>query len=330
MGETGSAGEVPGSRLSRRTLLATAATSALVLGGCRADGEEPRPGARSSTPADPGRFPGDPGPGRLYLGASLGSLEPAAARPDLGGAAMSMTRRFYRADQVPLMAEAARGDVSAGILPFVSSKLPGSWAAVARGEYDAWLDDVLGTLADVDAPVLLALHHEPENDVGPDHSRQDWVALQQRALARAEGTPVTVVPVLMTWTFRHHLSQRDPQGWLVPGAPLLGVDLYNPWQPTRPSPWVEFAGLLQPIRAVVPDLPLVVPEVATAPDPADPMRTALWLRRAVQTAVQQDVVGMAWFDTETPNHHDRRLDEAGRQELQQLLTGPEIARLGET
>lgn len=310
--------------LSRRALLGAAV--AATLAGCR-DEAAPKVAPPTSAP----RFPGDPGPGRLYLGASLSIDQPASARPDLGGERMSMARRFYQPHQIALMREATSTDVAAGILPFVSFKVPGTWLAISRGRYDRWLDQVVEGLGSLGAPVWLALHHEPENDAsGPDGTREDWLAMQQRVIDRAAAAPlVTVVPVLMNWTFQAR-SHRNPLDWVMTDVPLLGVDIYNPWQPNGRSDWMEFADLIGMVRDVVPDQPLVIPELGTSSDPFDPTRAALWLRGAVETSLREDVVGLAWFDTETPSSRNRRLDEAGREELQSLLGRPEIARLPET
>jgi hypothetical protein len=310
--------------LSRRTVLGGAAAAALALTGCREPAAAPRP-----EPTKP-RFPGDPGPGRLYLGASLAIDEVAVARPDLGGVAMSMVRRFYRPHQIALMVETVRTDVAAGIMPFVSFKVPGTWGDVADGGSDPWLDKLMQALDSLGSPVFVALHHEPENDTRPpDFTRSDWLAMQDRAIARSRGAKqVTVVPVLMSWSFRGQ-SRRDPHAWVMPDVPLLGVDVYNPWEPGGAEDWLAFVDLIAMIREVVPDRPLIIPELAASADPFDPNRAALWLRGAVDTALEEDVIGIAWFDAESDAGRDRRLDEAGRAELRELLLRPEVVRVSE-
>ncbi len=313
-------------RATLRAAVGGGTLSALGLTGCTGEPAAPSP---SEAPMA-ARFPGDPGPGRLYFGASLAIDEPAASRTDLGGTAMSMVRRFYRPHQTELMLALTRTDVASGIVPFVSFKVPGTWAEAAAGHSDAWLDTVIEAVDSLGAPVFLALHHEPENDVtANDFARDDWLRMQQRALARSqEVARVTLVPVLMSWSFQHR-SRRKPQEWIVPDAPLIGVDVYNPWRPDGPEQWVEFADLIGAIRRVVPDRPLIVPETAATADPFDPLRAALWLRGAFDTAVREDVVGLAWFDAETEEGRDRRLDDAGREEFRALLERDEVVRFDE-
>lgn len=321
--------------LSRRALISGGAVLAAGLAGCTS---EPRPGSPSDTPSDAPsagdsdpRFVGDPGPGRLYLGTSLSISTPAKARPEVGGDQMGMVRRFYRAHQLDLMEQLVRSDVAAGILPFVSFKPPGRWDAMADGREDRWLADLEERLAGLEAPVLLCVQHEPENDV--DDERQTpatFRAMQERLRRRLADAPlVTTVPVLMRWTFDRR-SGRDAQEWLVEGTPLQGIDVYNEWEPHGRAPWRSFAELWDPVREEVPAGPCVIPELGTANDPFDPQRAALWLREAVDVGLDTDVVGMAWFEASGVRHDDTfRLDHEGQTELRRQLERPEVVRVSE-
>lgn len=318
-------------RTTRRALLGAAA--AIGLGGCGAGtSSAPAPTPTPTASPDRHRFPGDPGDGHVYLGTSLTNDMAAAERPEVGGDAVGMTRRFYQPYQSDLMAQMAASDAAAGILPFVSVKVPGTWSQVARGDQDPWLEGLLELLAAVDSPVLLALHHEPENDVGGvGMAAADWVAMQTRALSRARATAekVTVVPVLMRWSFDSS-SGRDPREWLVPDTVLQGVDVYNPWDGSGRRLWIPFSELVGPVSAAMGDRPLVVPELGSAPDPADPTRQAAWLAEAFDTAVRSHIVGLAWFESSIERREGfYRLDVDGQQQLRALLERPEAARLTE-
>jgi hypothetical protein len=190
------------------------------------------------------------------------------------------------------------------------------------------MDEILEALDSLDAPAMVALHHEPENDAdNGDNTPADWVAMQQRLIKRSASLDlVTPVPVLMNWTFQAR-SRRDPREWLVPEAALMGVDIYNPWQPESGADWVEFADVYALIAETVTDQPIIVPEFGTTADPFDPTRAALWMRGAFDTAVREGIVGLAWFDARLKSVQDRRIDEAGRREMRELLTRPEVARL---
>lgn len=299
---------------------------------------DPSPGssshsAHSSSPSATtatGRFPGDPGD-KLYLGVSLRIDESLEDKTAAIGRAPSLTRRFYKDHQVGLMSSMATQDLAQGAVPFISVKVPGSWESVADGERDEWLKGVLSGLAAAGGPVFLALHHEPENDKSPGHSADSWKAMQRRARDRAlrHAADVTVVPVLMQWTFNPE-SGRDVEEWLLDDFPLLGVDIYNIWSPTDPKIWSEFADLLKPVRERVPrDQAIIVPEFGTPQDPLDPQRASQWLRNAYQAATTNAVVGLAWFDSSfsDPSIGDTRLGEVGDATLRELLGRPETARL---
>lgn len=317
MGGTDPVGSAPG--LTRRSLLRTAGLATVIgAAGCsgRAEPQDP----------DPARFPGDPGRGQVYVGATLELAEPLHSSALFAAAPLAMSRRFYRAHQLDRLAEAVRGDVASRVLPFVSCKPPLPWADMAAGDGAAWLDRLLDHLDDVGSDVWLALHHEPENDRGRGRP-EDWVALQQHVRARAErrAPRVTVVPVLMQWTFTR-ASGRDARRWLVPESPLLGVDVYNRWRPGGHALWEEFGVLLERVRDVVGEQPVVVPELGCRSDPDDPLRGPNWIRNAFQVSVLEDVVGLAYFDAVHQTDQSYRLDADRLSALGEIARRPEAAR----
>lgn len=320
-------------RVSRRGLLAAAAAAAAAAASAGCETVESRPSSPTPSPtggSSGSRFPGDPGPGRLYLGTSLSISTPARARPAVGGADVTMTRRFYRAHQVDLMARVVATDVTEGIMPFVSFKAPDAWDAMASGRGDRWMAGLASAAAGLQAPMFLTLHHEPENDVDSvHHTVASWRAMQRRLIRVMQDAPlVTVVPVLQRWTFDAR-SQRTVDEWLVDEAVVQGIDLYNNWDPGGEAQWDTFSELWEPIRQQLPPGPCVIPELGCVADPFDPGRVPLWLAEAVDVALVTDVVGMTWFESDIERRKGRfRLDEAGRAEFRRQLRRPEIARLG--
>ncbi|MEI2808870.1 MAG: hypothetical protein V9F00_01270 [Nocardioides sp.] len=280
-----------------------------------------------------GRFPGDPGD-KVYLGVSLSIDQPLSEKAAEIGSSPTMTRRFYKDHQVGLMSSMATQDIEQGALPFLSVKVPGSWASVAQGERDEWLDGLLAGLDAAGGPIFLALHHEPENDSAESgHSPEAWQEMQRRARDRAarKAPQVTVVPVLMQWTFNPD-SGRDPREWVPKDFPLLGVDIYNIWSPTDDKIWNDFAQLFNQVRAELSDeQAIVVPELGTPQDPLDPQRASQWLRDAYNVAAEAGVVGLAWFDSpfSDPTIGDTRLGDAGDATIRELIDSPRTARLGQ-
>jgi hypothetical protein len=238
-----------------------------------------------------------------------------------------MSRRFYRPGRETVMFQMAKRDREAGILPFVSMKPPGPWSTVADGMYDDWLRSLIDGLGAAPGPVMLAVQHEPENDMSFG-TPSDWVAMQQRiiSMARRRSRHVLVVPVLMQYTFSPS-SQRAPRDWLVPDTALQGLDVYNPWQPGGEQSWLEFPEMVERARAVLGDVPLIVPEYGCHTDIADVARTRAWFQGAFDYAVGNDVVGLAYFDFASPDGTSWRLDPTSTTALSELSQRPEVTQL---
>lgn len=240
-----------------------------------------------------------------------------------------MVRRFYRAHQLDLLRDTVAGDVREGILPFVSIKPPAPWDAVAAGQADPWVDRLGEILGGFDAPVFVCVQHEPENDV--DGTRQvpaTYLQMQRRVRRRLRGLDlVTPVPVLMRWTFDER-SGRNPEEWLDDDTVVQGIDVYNEWVADGNAQWRSFAELWEPVRAQLPDGPVVIPEVGTPVDPDRPRRASRWLREAVDVASQTDVVGLVWFESDEERRDGKfRLDEQGQATLRRQLSRDEVVRL---
>lgn len=314
--------------MGRRGLLTAATGLALTACGADLNLESSTPSASATSTGL--RFVGDPGPDRAYLGVSLATSEAAIERPELGGQRLSMVRRFYRHWQSQLLHQMAAQDLAADILPFVSIKTPGLWSSVASGADDRWTVRLLEGLADLDAPVWLAVHHEPENDQGSHGIASEWRDMQAYVARRAAQIcpKVTVVPVLMAWTFSAE-SGRDPYEWLV-DTPVQGVDVYNQWEPGSVKPFLDFADLMVDVRRFVPDLPVVVPECGSVIDPEDHTSAGRWLLNAFEAAIEGDVVGLAWFNSEHNNRDGGlQLDAYAEGVLRTLVERRGVARLSE-
>lgn len=221
-----------------------------------------------------------------------------------------------------------RSDVAHGVMPFISFKLPGPWSSFGADGADAWWHGLLGALAEIDSPVFLALHHEPENDTGSGHDAHHWVELQSiaRETAHTSAPQVTVVPTLMQRTF-DPATGRDPESWLVPDVPLMGIDVYNPWRPMGTEPWESFDTIIDRVRNYLPDTPLIIPEVGCREDPADPGRAALWFTDAFERCIRDDIVGMAYFDSAYNNDDGAlSLDGARLRTWKSLLARREVTK----
>jgi hypothetical protein len=119
----------------------------------------------------------------------------------------------------------ARGDLAHGRLPWVSFKLPTSWARVADGAADEWARALARRFGRLDGPVWLAFHHEPEGD-GPI---QDWRRMQEHLapiVRRQDNLAFTVI--VTGW---HQFYGDDEYSlaniWPSGVVDVAGFDIYN-------------------------------------------------------------------------------------------------------
>lgn len=242
-------------------------------------------------------FAGDPC-GKIYYGASS-DVDTLAQQ--VGG--MPTVHRTYQSasSTVANFVDQANEDLTAGRLPLESTKVPnGDWAGVAAGTYDTWLHARIDALANVNGPVWLAFHHEPNGDGAP----ADWIAMQKHVRAVIDATPgadnVVLVGILNGWLFT---SNHDPSVWNcqpVGQCPqIMGFDVYNPWTPTCGCAWKSAADALTAadvIRSWGYKNTLVA-EFGTHEDPANPGRAAAWMQDFYNLGLQKGLLAESYFNS---------------------------------
>jgi hypothetical protein len=287
--------------MSRRDLIrvgaagAAGATSALAIPGLIVPAD-----AGDSLKMPNKRFPGDPGPGRIYYGAAKPYGIPRWERRM--NARLSMHRMYFQPRNTEGMARRARADIRKGRLPHISTKVPNNdWRAVARGEHDDWLRVMARKLGRIDKPIFFSLHHEPENDRNDyaGRSPRDFVAMHNRALEifdRYAGK-VSVFPILQGW-MHDPLSGNNPRDWYVRDANLYGVDIYNGWALHNGKKWRSFAYGLGLVKPFTHGKPIAIGEYGCRTDPRRPGRAARWMRNAYKVAINRNVVSMSYFNSD--------------------------------
>jgi len=147
--------------LSRRRLLTHAAGASVAAPLLTMSG------SAHATSVGARRFPGDPGRGRLYYGAFLPYPRSVEAWEErVLERRLSVRRGYYQARNPQGLIENARNDHRHRRLPMLSITSPDDWASIARGRQDRWIGHLMDGLAPLRQPVLLIVHHEPENDAG--------------------------------------------------------------------------------------------------------------------------------------------------------------------
>jgi hypothetical protein len=160
-----------------------------------------------------------------YLGQTYGSNTDPSPLENTYGRRLGIRRTYYGADQVSSALSTARGDLAHGRLPWVSFKLPTSWARVADGAADEWARALARRFGRLDGPVWLAFHHEPEGD-GPI---QDWRRMQEHLapiVRRQDNLAFTVI--VTGW---HQFYGDDEYSlaniWPSGVVDVAGFDIYN-------------------------------------------------------------------------------------------------------
>ena len=156
------------------------------------------------------------------------------------------------------------------------------WRDIAAGRYDAQVIRAARALARLRQPVLLVLHHEPEDDAHYG-SPADYRLMFQRVstLMRAYAPNVEVGWVLMAYTF----AAADADAWW-PGPEFvdwIGADGYN-WH-LRDRTWRGcgqifngfYAWATRDERGLPRNKPLLFAEYGTHDDPAWAQRSSIWL-----------------------------------------------------
>jgi hypothetical protein len=297
--------------IGRRALLGLGAAAVLsTVTSCR-DREVttrpetiPLPSTPTPTPTalPAGQYPAQPAPGSMYYGASVPHNRSLSDWETELACTLALHRTFFTPDhnETDQLVARCRDDLAHDRMPHVSIKPTWTWADIASGNRNIWLDDLLRRLGELSEPVIFTLHHEPENDAGgPGMLPSDYVAMQQHLFQRAAdlAPQVLATPVLQQWTFDPLHSDFDASQWLVPDAPAVGLDVYNPWSPTNGKEWRSFGSKMDEVLGWFDDTPILIGEYGCRRDPANPGLAAEWMRDAATYGRTHNFVSMSYFNS---------------------------------
>lgn len=189
--------------------------------------------------------------GKMLIGAAHGSNTDPAPIETVLGRKLNLRRTYWKgtAAQVAAAVAMAKGDLAKGRTPFLSFKLPASWAEMASGSQDAWVTNLRDKLAALDGPVWVVLHHEPEGD----GTIADWLAMQKHCLPLlATGK---IVPGVCVTGYQQVTGGGIKFGDCWPGsvAKFFAVDLYQRYGTTKDgkkqTTWTDLKGQLAKVNA---------------------------------------------------------------------------------
>ena len=157
------------------------------------------------------------------------------------GGPVGIRRSYYKAGQESSAISRAADDIAHGRLPWLSFKLPYGWADMANGRGDAWATDLANRLGQLNGPVWIALHHEPEGD----GNHPDWVAMQRHLspLFRQHDN-IAYTIILMGWHQFLSGNTAYSMDTFWPGkenVDVLGFDPYNFYATTRSNGSMNWA-----------------------------------------------------------------------------------------
>ena len=168
-----------------------------------------------------------------YVGGTAGGTQNVPSLENRTGIPLAIHRSYYNADQVDKAISVVNSDLATGRLPWISFKLPYSWADMAAGRGDPWAIDLVQRLAKVNGPVWLAFHHEPEGD----GNMPDWTAMQRHLapIVHQYSNNVAFTTILIAWDSFNGPSQYQLNN-VWPGDGLVDIaawDVYNDYGTTR-------------------------------------------------------------------------------------------------
>lgn len=188
-----------------------------------------------------------------------------------------------------------------------------SWAELASTEVGEPLHEELvewlSAVAAMPEGTYFTVSHEPETKEGAVNGTASDFKQMWRRVHKLLGS-MEAEHVALTWTMTGGAFSDDRAELWYPGddvVDVIGTDSYN-WFTCQGGerPWYELEQLLfQPLAfARSHAKPLVIPEFASAEDPADPERRARWMQNAAEflsrPEVAADIEFAAWFNVTAP------------------------------
>jgi hypothetical protein len=278
------------------------------------------------------RFPGDPGIGLMWWGASVeGGIGPQLAAFEAATGKPTQPFRTYmtKDETASQILNKISQHIGAGRFAWASLKFPMSWAQVAAGGGDTRLVTIADGLAQLPVHTWITLHHEPNKDPGtPAEYRAMWEHIVP-LMRQHDGGNVAYMLVIGGENF-----ESDPTlaASYIPDPSVFdgfGFDLYNAFSMTNGKQWRQFGERADFILPFVPESkPVVVAEFGCREDTRDPDRATTWLTNMYEYCQAHGFAAVSYFNSGA-NSPDGTwaLDGARLNRYIQLLNDPRTARL---
>ena len=252
-----------------------------------------------------------------YLGAAVSGSSDLGTRESQFGAHLALHRTYFSATMIAQARAQAVDDLANGRLPWVSFKLPYSWADMAAGRGDAWALQVTQALSTVGGPVWIAFHHEPEGD-GPIG---DWVAMQRHLapIVHANSNNIAFTIITTGWdnwnTTDYSLANEWPGDGVVD---ILGTDVYNNYGTVKNGKTnttdTDLGGTFAKVAAFAAAHHTRWAVAETGYTDAAAQVDPTWLTRNFNELVTDGGIGMSYFDSSFNSIGNWTLDTASKQD----------------
>ena len=283
----------------------------------------------TTLPPPTGRFPGDPGVGRYYVGWCEDDFSGAPQNFEIGQGwtpkPLSVWNSYSTASNARVQAADLDYAINHGAIAAQSFKLS-TWtpAQIVAGSADAAIDDSANMcLARAPHPIWLCYYHEPEDNFTTATTATSYRAAYRRIVSRFRARGVTNVawqPIYMCpWTFDG--SGRDWRWWHPDWTgsgntwhddemmDLLGLDTYNPLPGGTGNR--SFASMLDAAlndrnAAGAPVRPIVLPEFGMSNVATPTPDWVAWSTLARDYAVANGIVAFCYWNNNdnTPRRYD--------------------------
>lgn len=217
---------------------------------------------------------------------------------------LGVHRTYWAADDVSRAVEVARDDLQHDRLPWISFKLPHDWAQMAAGAGDDWARELASLLAQLDGPVWLAFHHEPEGD--PQGSIKDWTAMQARLAPIVRATAPNVAYSIIVTGYhqlygepKYSLSSIWPKDTTID---LVGFDVYDKYGVEKNgsrfrTPTAFESAYFSKFRQFALDHDVAWGLAETGQTDLSARRDPLWVQRTFSSMRRYGGVGFVYFDS---------------------------------
>ncbi|MDX6533510.1 MAG: hypothetical protein QOF68_1254 [Gaiellales bacterium] len=184
-----------------------------------------------------------------------------------------------------------RATITQGRIPLINWKPEARrairWSTIATGGVDRTIDRAAAELRRLKTPVMLAFHHEPENDAGKYGTARQFRFAFRHIVKRFKARRATnVVFVCILEGFTYDGGHGGAKAWFPERyADWAGADAYN-WAPGRRGfSWRSFEEAFSGFYAWGSKrrVPLMAAEFGTQERPGDPNAKAAWLNAARAT-----------------------------------------------